>query len=273
MPRGNTRKNSLEQYYTQDHVAEMCVDFLLEHVSASYWIEPSAGAGMFKHVMEDFGESVDAYDIEPASHDIKKADWLTVKIDNPETVVFGNPPFGRACSMAVKHFNHAAKQQNCKAIAFIIPPSFKKISIEDKLHLNFWRTQTLTLPRDAFEKPDGTPYEEGMMQCEFQIWERKEKQREKRQKYRSSLFSFVTQDKDHDVVIRTHGSKAGTLLEPTGDWNFRTCAFIKIHDGKALKTLKALEKNGYDYYKYSTAYIPCIAPAEIAVCVDEYLLK
>ena len=47
----------------------------------------------------------------------------------------GNPPFGKNCSLAIKFFNKAAEFADL--IAFIIPRTFKRISIQNKLNLNF----------------------------------------------------------------------------------------------------------------------------------------
>ena len=50
-------------------------------------------------------------------------------------LVIGNPPFGRVSSLAIKFFNYSAKWAN--VIAFIIPRTFRKTSIQNKLNNNF----------------------------------------------------------------------------------------------------------------------------------------
>ena len=50
-------------------------------------------------------------------------------------LVVGNPPFGKISSIAIKFFNKSAEYADC--IAFIIPRTFKRVSVQNKLNLNF----------------------------------------------------------------------------------------------------------------------------------------
>ena len=63
--------------------------------------------------------------------------------------VFGNPPFGKNASLAVQFFNHAAGFANC--IAFIVPRSFLKPSVENRLDLRFEKVEQFPLAQPAFE--------------------------------------------------------------------------------------------------------------------------
>ena len=49
--------------------------------------------------------------------------------------VIGNPPFGRQSSLAIKFIRHSAKF--CNTISFILPKSFKKDSMRNKVPLDF----------------------------------------------------------------------------------------------------------------------------------------
>ena len=67
------------------------------------------------------------------------------------------------------------------------------------------------------------------------------------------------------ITIRTHGSKAGRIVL-NGYWqNPRTVQWILP---KADGVLKKIQKVDFSDYTKNNAYIPSIAPAEIAWCYD-----
>jgi len=84
-------------------------------------------------------------------------------INNNKYIVVGNPPFGRISSLAVKFFNKSAEFADC--IAFIIPRTFKRVSIQNKLSLNFELIYNEDLPiTPCCFTPKMTA------KCCFQIW-------------------------------------------------------------------------------------------------------
>ena len=75
-------------------------------------------------------------------------------------------------SLAIKFFNHASKWAS--VIAFILPRTFRRVSIQNKLNLNFHLLHDIDLPT----KPCCfTPHM--MAKCCFQIWEKREYLRSK----------------------------------------------------------------------------------------------
>ena len=267
---GNPRKQGAEQYYTVNNVAKHFTDIMIAKYGANRtYLEPTAGGGSFIEALKQNGVSdFIAYDIEPNHPDVVQADFLNLDLKKSNLIAIGNPPFGRACALAVKTFNKCA--ESCDVIGFIIPPSFRKPSIEDKLHHEFFRVYTEKCPDVSFETPDGVVYEMGRLRTEFQIWERKKGNiRPKRQSYRSDKFQFVKKDENPDLAFRTHGDGAGRILQGL-DYNPRTTAFIKVIDPRAKE---ALQKADYSYWMEATSHIPCIAPAEISLSVDEWFEK
>ncbi|MEO9130413.1 MAG: hypothetical protein ABI240_04310 [Sphingomonas sp.] len=121
----------LDQFYTLDHVAAWCLQLFARHFDPAMFlmVEPSAGGGAFLKVMPD---GTLAFDLEPMHPGILKAEYLTfeIKSDRPIATV-GNPPFGRNANLAIKFFNHAARQSS--VIAMILPRSFLKARIENAL--------------------------------------------------------------------------------------------------------------------------------------------
>ena len=84
----------LDQYYTPPELAEYCIAKTYEVLGADNIksvIEPSAGTGVFSNRIENCV----AYDLEPKSDGIIKADYLNLNLGYEcGRLVIGNPPFG-----------------------------------------------------------------------------------------------------------------------------------------------------------------------------------
>lgn len=167
------RKQGLDKFYTIPSYSKKCIDKVFELYDENKFdliVEPSAGNGSFFNQIEN--ENKIAIDISPDNHNIVKMDFYDYK---PSTIlnkilVIGNPPFGKVSSSAVKFFNHSAEWAN--VIAFIIPRTFRRPSIQNKLNKMFH----LIYDEDTPLKPCCfTP--KMMVKCCFQIWERKNYER------------------------------------------------------------------------------------------------
>jgi hypothetical protein len=215
------RKEGLDKFYTNDNISEKCLKTIEKIYKWSEWelvIEPSAGNGsFFKKIPINKKIGID---ISPDDNDIIKQDFLTYYPDNniKKILIVGNPPFGKGSSLAIKFFNHAAKWGN--VIAFIIPRTFRRISIQNKLNINFH----LILDDDIPINPCSfTP--NMMVKCCFQIWEKKENKREKvKLETKHKDWQFIgfgpkdekgqpTPPKDVDFVIRAYGGKCGEIID------------------------------------------------------------
>jgi hypothetical protein len=127
------RNEGLDKYYTKKSVAKDCIEFV-EMNSFNLIVEPSAGNGSF---LDQISGNKIGIDISPESNNIKKMDFFhyTPPENSGKILVIGNPPFGKCSSLAVKFFNHAGNW--CDVIAFIVPRTFKRVSIQNRLNLNF----------------------------------------------------------------------------------------------------------------------------------------
>lgn len=196
-------KSILDKFYTNHKIAKFCIE-QLDLKSYDLIIEPSAGDGSFLTALPL--EKTLAYDLQPeGSFNIQKADWFLVDKTyfSRNSLVIGNPPFGKQNSLAIKFFNESAKF--AKTIAFILPKSFKKSSIQDRLNLNFSLIKNFDLPAKSFLL-NGEEYD---IPTVFQIWERTEEQREiKKGKLTSNLIDFVKKDQA-DFRIQRVGGNAG----------------------------------------------------------------
>lgn len=173
---------ALDQFYTSPEFAEKCVgvlkDFINENsIQIENIVEPSAGAGAFTNAAKNnFENNVISYDIDPKFEEVIKCDFLEQDISflkNKNTIVIGNPPFGKNSSLAIKFFNKSA--EFAEIIAFVLPKTFKKTSVINKLDKLFHLEREIDVPYNSFLVLG----EETDVPCVFQIWRKKKETREK----------------------------------------------------------------------------------------------
>lgn len=169
----SVREAGLDKFYTIPSISEKCLASIGSLYKWSDWelvIEPSAGNGSFLTRIPN--DKKIGIDISPEHKDIIKQDFLTYTPPNDigKILVVGNPPFGRVSSLAIKFFNHASKWAD--VIAFIIPRTFRRVSVQNKLNANFHLIFDEEIPMKpcSFNPPM-------MAKCCFQIWERKNTKR------------------------------------------------------------------------------------------------
>lgn len=201
--KSNGQKDPLDRFYTPDDIVQKCLSIInLDQYDCI--IEPSAGTGSF---LKYLPETTYAYDIEPNGKAITKQDWFTLdktQFKGNKILVIGNPPFGEQNRLAIKFFNEAAKF--CDTIAFILPLSFKKDSIQNNLNLSFSLENEIILNEVSFNVKNEY---ELKVPCVFQVWVKTNKQRKKVSlKTTSDLFDFTTADKA-DFRIQRVGGNAG----------------------------------------------------------------
>jgi hypothetical protein len=180
-------------------------------------LEPSAGSGSFFNIMDETKKI--GFDIEPKKEGIYKMDFFDYRPQQDKKyLVFGNPPFGRGSSLAVKFFNKSAEFANC--IAFIIPRTFKRVSIQNKLNLNFELIYDENLPiTPCCFTPKMTA------KCCFQVWVKKDSKRKKVIYDKThDDFEFLkhgpkdknnqpTPPKNCDFVIKAYGGNCGEIID------------------------------------------------------------
>lgn len=220
MNTSKVREIGLDKFYTKRNIAKMCIDLLNNKFSLEKFdmiIEPSAGNGSFLEQIKH--KNLIGIDIAPESDNIIKQDFLqyepSKKYKNILTI--GNPPFGKTSSLAVKFFNHASKWSN--VIAFIIPKTFRRISIQNQLNLNFYLSHDNDIPNlpCSFEPPMS-------VKCCFQIWVKKNKPRKQIiLPLTHKDWEFIpfgpkdenrqpTCPKNADFAIRAYGGKCGEIF-------------------------------------------------------------
>jgi len=167
------RETGLDQFYTIPSCSKICIDKMNELYDITNFdlmVEPSAGNGSFFNQI--IHTSKVGIDIAPQHPAIIQQDFFSYYPPSGKTKVgvIGNPPFGKNSSLAIKFFNHAAQWAN--VIAFIIPRTFRKVSVQNKLDKLFHLVYDHEIPNKpcCFSPPMA-------VKCCFQIWERRTEQR------------------------------------------------------------------------------------------------
>lgn len=219
---GKFRKNEKDQYYTRQEVAKSCVakiQELLPQSSSWSWIEPSAGNGSFLKAAQ--GQQTLGIDIDPKTPGIEKGDFLAwTPLTNQKRIVYGNPPFGRQGSLAKAFIKHAAGFSDC--IAFILPRSFVKPSMSRAFPLAFHCIHSEGLSKNSFEV-NGLLYD---VPCIFQIWEKRNTNRELEEAIEQQGFTYVKDD--YDFAFRRVGGKAGTCYPKEEPCSKQSHYFLKL---------------------------------------------
>jgi hypothetical protein len=164
------RKEGLDKFYTLPECSKKYIDKVSALYDITGWdliVEPSAGNGSFLNQIPS--DKKIGIDISPQHPDIIEQDFFDYHPppEHKNILVIGNPPFGKISSLAIKFFNHSAKWAT--VIAFIIPRTFRKISIQNRLHRRFHLVYDEEIPN--------TPccfYPIMSVKCCFQIWEKKD---------------------------------------------------------------------------------------------------
>ena len=135
-------------------------------------------------------------------------DWFKVDktqfSDYKSILVCGNPPFGQQNTLAIEFFNEAAKF--CNTIAFILPLSFKKDSVQNRLNLNFHLEKEIILGNCEFLLKNEDIIK---VPSVFQVWQNKNNQRAPiKLKTTTKLFDFVDKAQA-DFRIQRVGGNAG----------------------------------------------------------------
>ena len=216
-----TGKNRIitDQFYTKDDIAKRCVEkFYERYPFYKNIIEPSAGDGAFIHYLCRFNtygsQHFRAFDIEPKNIrkefiiPIEQRDFLKYDFSDfhmapaSDKVCFiGNPPFGRQSSLAKKFIKHIASWKKAGVIAFILPKSFKKFSMQKCFPVNWHLMEQFEIPDNSFViqgKSHNVP-------CVFQIWEKREFQRWIPEIAEPKGYKFTKKEENPDYSLRRVG--------------------------------------------------------------------
>lgn len=240
---GEIKKDAVykfDQFFTRPAVAQQCVDFLLQHCSWNDFdlvIEPAAGTGSFynlfpadKRLGIELDERLCQYRPE-----YRQMSFLDYNSSPGKIGIVSNPPFGTQNNTAVAFFNHAAAFAD--TIAFIIPKTWKKLSIQNRLDLNFSLVANLDLPSDPFTGGKHTD-----VRCCFQVWKRTAEPRTRvilPTTHRDwDFLPWIERDRDlfppeeADFSMLAYGSTPGQISECLTTWRPKSVHFIRARIGR-----------------------------------------
>jgi hypothetical protein len=236
-----------DKYYTKDSIVSLCIELLKKNINISkndLIIEPSSGNGSFITGIKGLTNNFKFYDIEPDHLEIEKKDFLSLTLDfnslslpNSNKIhVLGNPPFGRQSSLAIKFIKKSAEFAD--TIAFILPKSFKKDSMQKHIPLAYHLICQEDLPEKSF-LVNNLEFD---VPCVFQIWLKKSSPRSLPDKIAPDGFKFVQKNDNPDISFRRVGVNAGNIDTEISSKSEQSHYFIKFTDSDSEKELDTIIK-------------------------------
>lgn len=265
---GNTRVTGKEQYYTPSDLAIELVEIVDQTIglSGKTLLEPAGGTGAFISAAENFGiKEVVSFDIEPLHPKVQKGDFLQAKLSISDAITISNPPFGRNNALSIPFFNRAAEVSN--AICFIVPRSWRKWSVTNRLNLNFDLVFDQDLKIDYVSASGEEISGKNRLATCFQIWKRIQVPRSK-VIIRDMGIVSRTIPSLADVSLTTFGYGCGKVKTNFAREANTTQLFLKLNHPRALE---ALEKVDYSRFYRNTAYTEALSLQEINFLLNEYL--
>jgi hypothetical protein len=242
-------RDIIDKFYTKPSIAKKCCEEFSKYIKIDteidIIIEPSAGNGSFIPQILEMSSTCLFYDIEPEAELILKQDYLDLDFNNlliPDLYtkihIIGNPPFGRQSSIAIKFIKKSA--EICDTIAFILPKSFKKDSMQKHFPNNFHLIYQVDLEENSFminQKEKDVP-------CVFQIWQKQQTPRDIIIKEYPKYFNFVKINENPDISFRRVGVNAGKIyINNFEDNSIQSHYFIKFQDNINKQTIIEKIKN------------------------------
>jgi hypothetical protein len=194
---------------------------------------------------------------------VSVGDFLEQEIMEENLIPISNPPFGRNNSLSIPFFNHAAKASD--AICFIVPRSWRKWSVTNRLDLGFELALDLDIDIDYVDA-EGYPLsnKNHLATC-FQIWKRAKNSRELVRVTDMGIIQKVSPDQaDVSLTIFGYGcGKVKTKFEPVAN---TTQMFLKLNHPQALAALESVD---YSKFFKNTAYTEALSLPEINYLLNE----
>jgi predicted RNA methylase len=271
---GNTRVTGKEQYYTPPALAQQLTADLAQLIAKSdvpfgsrTIIEPAGGTGAFIDAARALGATdFLSFDIEPLHTSVAIGNFLDQRLGPVfGAITLGNPPFGRNNALTIPFFNHAAPHSDY--IAFIVPRSWRKWSVINRLNRNFHLIADQDLLIDYVDADGVQLMSRKRLNTCFQVWERRE---ELRPIYSVEDLGFLTKTSpaEADAALTVFGYGCGKVSTDFERKPNTTKMFLKLNDPRALN---ALETADFSKFFRHTAYTEALSLGEINYLVNEAL--
>lgn len=264
---GNTRVTGKEQYYTPKTLARELVariEDVLGPLAGKSVLEPAGGTGAFiDAVGECEVKSVISFDIEPLHEMVTEGSFLDQEISQRNLITISNPPFGRNNSLSIPFFNHAANLSD--AICFIVPRSWRKWSVTNRLDLRFELVLDIDLDIDYVDAGGEALSNKSHLATCFQIWRKTDKSRQIVKVVDKKIVEKVAPDRA-DVSLTIFGYGCGKVKTDFERVPNTTQMFLKLHHPDALAALESVD---YSKFFKNTAYTEALSLPEINYLLNE----
>ena len=268
---GNTRVTGKEQFYTPEATAQFVlaeVAKLVPDLANRHLLEPAGGTGAFIEAAKNLGvRRFTSYDIEPLHSKVKLSNFLEVSLLEENYITISNPPFGRNNSLSIPFFNHAAPKSDF--IAFIVPRSWRKWTVINKLDRNFQLVRDLDLSINYVDEFGYEINAKDRLRTCLQFWARTNTPRPLIHVEDMGVITKVT-PKEADVALTIFGYNCGTVSEDFPRQKNTTQMYLKLNHPKALTALKTAN---FKQFYMNTATTEALSIAEINYALNEVIFR
>jgi len=264
MPRlGNTRVTGKEQFYTPfalAHTLVRDVETILGPLQGKTVLEPAGGTGSFVEAAYAKGvKEVISFDIEPLHEKVVLGSFLEQELTAQNLITISNPPFGRNNSLSIPFFNRAAQVSD--AICFIVPRSWRKWSVTNRLDLNFELVSDKDLDIDYMDSSGELISDKSKLATCFQIWKKTATPR-----VPVKITDMGVSPELADVSMTIFGYGCGNIKEDFERVPNTTQLFLKLNHPQALVALRSVD---FSRFFKSTAYTEALSIQEINYLLNE----
>jgi hypothetical protein len=264
---GNTRVTGKEQFYTPLELAHNLiadVEKVLGSLEGKIVLEPAGGTGSFVEATVAKGvKEVISFDIEPLHEKVLLGNFLAQELTQQNLITISNPPFGRNNSLSIPFFNHAARVSD--AICFIVPRSWRKWSVTNRLDLNFELVSDQDLDIDYMDSDGELISDKSRLATCFQIWKRTGTPRIPVKIKDMGVIQKVSPELA-DVSMTIFGYGCGSIKEDFDRVPNTTQLFLKLNHPQALSALRSVD---FSRFFKSTAYTEALSIQEINFLLNE----
>lgn len=266
---GNTRVTGKEQFYTPLDLAHILVgdvEATLGSLKGAIVLEPAGGTGSFVEAAFARGvKEVISFDIEPLHAKVLLGNFLEQKLTQQNLITISNPPFGRNNSLSIPFFNHAARVSD--SICFIVPRSWRKWSVTNRLDLNFELVFDQDLAIDYVNSSGKLISDKSRLTTCFQIWKKTETPRVPVKITDMGVIQKVSPELA-EVSMTIFGYGCGNIKVDFERVPNTTQLFLKLNHPQALSALRSVDFSRF--YK-STAYTEALSIQEINFLLNEHI--
>jgi len=266
---GNTRVTGKEQYYTPPAVAAGIMQKVkkqLGDLSGYTFLEPAGGTGAFINAAQEAGfTKFVSFDIEPHHKKVKLGDFLEQEISKQHLITVSNPPFGRNNALSIPFFNKAA--ENSDLIVFIVPRSWRKWSVQNRLDRRFHLVRDDDLTINYVDVAGEDSHAKNRLRTCVQYWERRDTLRPLIKVEDMGIIARTTPELA-DIALTTFGYNCGKANTKFERRKVSTQIYLKLLHPKAKQ---AIDNSDFSKFYLNTAYTEALSLPEINYVLNEYI--